>query len=82
LLGVGANVLSRKYEFEADAFSAHTARLPIETFINALKRLSVNNLSNLSPHPLKVALEYTHPPVIERIIRLRMFAPQKQTDAK
>ena len=38
-----------------------------KAFIIALKKLSVDNLSNLTPHPLKVFLDYTHPPVLKRI---------------
>jgi STE24 endopeptidase len=35
--------------------------------VTALKRLSVDNLSNLQPHPLHVFLNYSHPPVLARI---------------
>ena len=44
-----------------------------EKMIEALKKLSVDNLSNLTPHPLKVFLEYSHPPVLERIKALQTF---------
>jgi len=70
-LGIAGNLLSRRYEFEADAFSIQTAKINKDVFIDALKRLTVSNLSNLTPHPLKVLLEYTHPPVLERIARIR-----------
>ncbi|MCD5415719.1 M48 family metalloprotease [Candidatus Bipolaricaulota bacterium] len=65
-----ANVLSRKYEYEADAYEVSTYRQP-EAAISALKKLSVDNLSNLTPHPLKVFLQYSHPPVLERIRAIR-----------
>ena len=39
--------------------------------IDALKKLSVDNLSNLYPHSFKVFLEYSHPPVLERIKAIR-----------
>ncbi len=71
-LGLFNNILSRKHEFEADAFAAETTKAPGE-MIGALKKLSVDNLSNLTPHPLKVFLEYSHPPVLERIKALRKF---------
>lgn len=58
--------LSRKYEFEADAYAARTYGKPKELSM-ALKKLSVDNLSNMYPHPLKVFFEYTHPPVIQRV---------------
>jgi STE24 endopeptidase len=37
------------------------------TLAEALKKLSVHNLSNLTPHPLTVWLHYSHPPVLERL---------------
>lgn len=58
-------VLSRKYEFEADAFASTTYRY--EPMIEALKKLSKDNLSNLTPHPFYVFLNYSHPPVLQRI---------------
>jgi STE24 endopeptidase len=61
--------LSRKYEFEADEYSRATYGQPA-ALARALKKLSADNLSNLNPHPLKVFLEYTHPPVLRRLERL------------
>ncbi len=66
MLSVVTNYLSRKFEFEADAYAAATYRKPT-AMVDALKKLSVDNLSNLHPHPLKVILEYSHPPVLARI---------------
>ncbi len=65
-LSLGMNILSRKHEFEADSFSSETTNRPAE-MISALKKLSVDNLSNLTPHPFYVFLHYSHPPVLERI---------------
>ena len=62
---------------EADAFAAETTQTP-GNMISALKKLSVDNLSNLTPHPLKVFLEYSHPPVLERIKALRAFEKEEQ----
>ncbi len=70
LLGIAGNVMSRKHEFEADAYAVDTAHAP-DSMVDALKKLSVDNLSNLTPHPLKVFLEYSHPPVLERIRAIR-----------
>lgn len=68
LLGIGMNVLSRKNEFEADAYAKETADgLALRS---ALKKLSVDNLSNLTPHPLYVFFHYSHPPLLERLKRL------------
>jgi STE24 endopeptidase len=61
-----SSILSRKHEYEADAYAVTTYKKP-QSMIDALKKLSVDNLSNLSPHPFKVFLEYSHPPVLERI---------------
>ncbi|MFH1258261.1 MAG: M48 family metallopeptidase [Elusimicrobiota bacterium] len=66
LLGVVKNIFSRKYEYEADRYAVTTYKKP-ESMISALKKLSADNLSNLTPHPLKVFIEYSHPPVLERI---------------
>jgi STE24 endopeptidase len=66
IISVLSNAFSRKHEFEADSYAAKTFGKP-EAMIDALKKLSVNNLSNLTPHPIKVFFAYTHPPVLERI---------------
>jgi STE24 endopeptidase len=67
------NGLSRRFEFEADAYASRTYGQP-EKLVEALKKMSVDNLSNLTPHWLKVKLDYTHPPVMERIRELRAGA--------
>lgn len=71
VLSVFTNILSRKNEFEADAFAAQEANAA-EDLIRALKKLSADHLSNLNPHPLKVFVEYTHPPLLERVKALRL----------
>ena len=58
--------ISRKNEFEADKYSLDTTNNS-EALISMLIGLSANNLSHLTPHPLKVFLSYSHPPVIDRI---------------
>jgi len=70
LFAVLINYFSRKHEYEADAYAAATTHQP-EALINALKKLSVDHLSNVTPHPLKVCLQYSHPPVLDRIQALR-----------
>ncbi|MEI8348521.1 MAG: M48 family metallopeptidase [Candidatus Omnitrophota bacterium] len=75
ILAILHNIMSRHHEYEADAFTISTYQQP-EAFISALKKLSVANFSNLTPHPLKVFLDYTHPPVLKRIEAIR----EKKTD--
>ena len=70
ILSLAGNVLSRKHEYEADDYAVSTYKKP-EAFILALKKLSVDNLSNLTPHPLKVFISYSHPPVLDRIEALK-----------
>ncbi len=68
-ISIFSNMFSRKNEFEADEYAVSTCGKP-EAMIMALKKLSVDNLSNLTPHPFKVFLSYSHPPVLERINKI------------
>jgi STE24 endopeptidase len=68
-LGLAVQAMSRTHEFAADRFAATTTR-QTRPMVEALKKLSVHNLSNLSPHPLYVFLNYSHPPVLQRIAAL------------
>jgi len=70
VISIFSKMLSRKREYEADAYAVETHGKP-ESMISALKKLTVDNLSNLTPHPLKVFLSYEHPPVLERIRAIR-----------
>lgn len=70
ILSIFSNISSRKHEFEADRFAAEKTEQP-EMLVSALKKLSESNLSNLTPHPFYVWLEYSHPPVLARIEALR-----------
>ena len=72
ILGVFFSVISRKNEFSADAYSAQTAELP-QSLISGLKKMSKENLSNLTPHWLNVFLNYSHPPVLKRIQALKAY---------
>ena len=74
ILSVAGNWLSRKHEFEADAYAAEVTGKP-EAMVSALKKLSTDNLSNLTPHPFYVWLNYTHPPVVERVAALGVEVP-------
>jgi len=65
ITGIAMNLLSRKNEYEADAFAA--GYLGADELISALKKLSVNNLSNLRPHPAYVFFHYSHPTLLQRL---------------
>ena len=65
ILGVFGNILSRKNEFEADSYAKET--YDGESLKLALKKLSVDSLTNLYPHPLYVFIHYSHPPLLERL---------------
>jgi len=70
LLGVGTSYISRRHEFSADRFAAaSTGRSG--PLVRALKKLSRENLSNLTPHPVAVMISYSHPPVVQRIEALQ-----------
>jgi STE24 endopeptidase len=64
------NLLSRRHEYQADQYCATTSGL-VEDMINALRKLSRDNLSHLTPHPFYVFLHYSHPPVLQRIRHLQ-----------
>ena len=66
LIGLFMQRLSRRNETEADHFSIETTQDP-QSMVDALKKLSVDNLTNLLPHPFYVFLNYSHPPVLQRI---------------
>ena len=66
VLSVALSVLSRKNEYEADRFAARTVDEPA-SLEGALKKLSADNLSNLTPHPFYVFINYSHPTLLKRI---------------
>lgn len=70
LLSLGLHAFLRRNEFEADAYARATTGAP-ERLVSALQRLSADSLTNLTPHPLYVALHHTHPPLVERVRALR-----------
>jgi STE24 endopeptidase len=66
ILSVAMNALSRRNEYEADRFAAQTVEHP-QHLTEALKKLYAGNLSNLTPHPFYVFLNYSHPPLLQRV---------------
>ncbi len=69
IIGIFLNILSRKNEFEADNYAKKT--YDGNALQLALKKLSVDTLSNLYPHPLYVFVHYSHPPLIQRLSNLK-----------
>lgn len=74
IIGLFMNVISRKNEYVADQYAAEHYKG--EHLQNALKRLSVNNLSNLTPHPVYVFFNYSHPPLLQRLKFIDKFRKQ------
>ena len=70
LLSIYSNYGSRKDEFEADAYAANAQGTP-DHLMQSLKKLSADNLVNLTPHTLPVFLDYSHPPMLERLEALK-----------
>ncbi|PSQ95935.1 MAG: peptidase M48, partial [Bacteroidetes bacterium SW_11_64_17] len=70
LLSIPLNAWSRHHEFQADRFAIETTGQG-ETLTSGLKRLAETNLSNLTPHSLTVTLDYSHPPLLDRIESIR-----------
>jgi len=68
ITGLGMNYLSRKYEYQADAYAKNT--YAFEPLVAALKKLSKTSLSNLTPHPLYVKWHYSHPTLLQRIEKM------------
>jgi STE24 endopeptidase len=69
IIGLLMNKLSRKNEYQADYFVKKN--YDSNYLISALKKLSVNNLSNLTPHPAYVFFHYSHPTLLQRITALK-----------
>ncbi len=73
-LSLAGNALSRRHERQADAYAARLT--DPAALARALASLSAHNLSNLTPHPLHVALHHSHPPALERVRSLNALAQQ------
>jgi STE24 endopeptidase len=68
VIGLFSNYISRKNEFQADGFVKENHKA--DNLANALKKLSVKNLSNMMPHPAYVFFHYSHPPLLSRLEKL------------
>lgn len=69
ITGLIMNYLSRKFEYQADNYAKTT--FESEPLVSALKKLSKNNLSNLTPHPAYVFARYSHPTLLQRFQNLK-----------
>jgi STE24 endopeptidase len=69
LIGMITNAISRKFEYKADEFASSQGYG--DSLITGLKKLSRNNYSNLNPHPVIVTLEYSHPPLSQRVSTIK-----------
>ncbi|MCX6240115.1 MAG: M48 family metallopeptidase [Bacteroidia bacterium] len=68
VFGLGLNYRSRMNEYQADRFAAE--KYKGKYLASALKKLSINNLSNLTPHPVYVFFHYSHPTLLQRLKKL------------
>ena len=71
VLGLINNSFSRYNEYQADQYSIDTYPGARDHMYSALKKLSVESLKNLNPHPWYVAVHYTHPPILDRLANLK-----------
>jgi STE24 endopeptidase len=71
------HLLSRRHEYEADAYAAGLTKQH-QPLIAALRKLNEKNLSNLTPHPLYSGFYYSHPTLLEREAALRRLAESGQ----
>lgn len=69
ITGLGMNIISRKFEYQADNYAKET--FAAEPLVTSLKKLSKNSLSNLTPHWLYVFVHYSHPTLLERFKNLK-----------
>ncbi len=75
VLSVVMGAISRRHEFEADRFAATATGRP-DWLATGLKRLTVDHLGNLTPHPFYVWLTYSHPPLLARLQALKSIEPE------
>jgi STE24 endopeptidase len=69
LLGIPLHAFSRHNEFEADRYAVQTVG-DAAPMAQGLRTLAASTLTNLTPHPFYVFLNYTHPPLRERLAAL------------
>ena len=72
VLSMALNTVSRRNEYQADRYAVETIEKPMG-LVDALKRLHATSLSNLTPHPLFVFLNYSHPPLLQRVRAIQQY---------
>ncbi len=75
IIDLGGNILSRKFEYQADNFANKHGYG--NELISGLKKLSATSLSNLMPHPLHVFLHFSHPTLYQRIKNITQATESK-----
>ncbi len=78
IIGIGLQMLSRRNEYTADRFAVLTTG-DAAPFLSALKKLAAHNLSNLTPHPFYVFLNYSHPPLLSRLAAIERAGTEVAT---
>ncbi|PKB68628.1 MAG: peptidase M48 [SAR202 cluster bacterium Io17-Chloro-G3] len=71
-------LISRRHEYQADNWAVETTANR-QHLISGLKKLAAKNLANLSPHPMIVILEYSHPPLPSRIEAINLAETKRKT---
>lgn len=71
------NILSRKFEYEADRYAVSVTHKPL-SFISTLEKLTEQNLGDKEPNPFVEWFFYSHPSIQNRINAIRIFSDQKQ----
>ena len=75
LLSIGMQCISRQHEYDADRYAVETTG-DAAAMGDALKKLALHNLSQLTPHPFYVFLHYSHPPIWRRLQAIERLAAQ------
>lgn len=77
LLSIGMQMISRRHEYDADRYAVETVGNPT-AMGDALKKLALHNLSNLTPHPFYVFLHDSHPPIWQRLQAIQQVAAHSE----